>query len=185
MYHNYWNSSTNSPKTYQTGNPPIDGQSETQTVGQPYVFDISSSYHAGSCAVTGQWTSFNDTSAQSANTSKGLITGGNQVTLGIGDPTFIQSGTMDTLFQLTQKCSAAGDKSCEWETVPVVNSLTPQGQNQTIMAFACLHILNEKGNGTNARVIVQMSADQSKCTTASSGGVGPNYGAITPPRLVQ
>ncbi len=199
MYTNYWNSATNSPQTYQTGNPPIPGQTETQTVGQPYVFDIMSTYHTDKCTFSAQWTSFNDQSAQSAKTSKDLINNGNTTGLSIGDSTFIQSGTMDTLFQLTQACSDVpnGNGNCAYVTVPVVDTVANPGQNQTIQAFACLHIINEVGNGSNAHVIVQMVAAgmniknaagnmvPTQCETPSSGGVGPNYGSITPPRLVQ
>jgi len=184
MYDNYWNSSTNSPVTYE--GTAIPGQTEPQTMGQPYVFDMMSSYHAGMCSQTAQWTSFNLQSAQSANVTKDLITGGNPVPLSIGDQTFIQSGTKDALFQATRACSAnGGNGSCAWVTVAVVDSVANPGQNQTINAFACLHILNEVGNGTNAHIVAQMSADQSMCQTANSGGNGPNYGAITPPQLVQ
>ncbi|CAB3792378.1 hypothetical protein LMG28688_03497 [Paraburkholderia caffeinitolerans] len=185
MYTSYWNTSTNSPVTYQ--GTPIPGQTEPQTTGQPIVFDMASTYHAGTCNQTAQWTSFNLQGSQSANVTKGLITNGNPAPVAIGSPTFIQSGTEDVLFQMTQACSAKpnGNGSCEWVTVAVVDSVANPGQNQTIQAFACLHILNEVGNGKNAHVIAQMSADQSKCETANSGGNGPNYGALTPPRLVQ
>jgi len=40
-------------------------------------------------------------------------------------------------------------------------------------------------NGSMPYVLVQMSSDMSHCETSNSGGVGPNYGAYTPPRLVQ
>ncbi|MEX3983336.1 TadG family pilus assembly protein [Paraburkholderia sp. EG287A] len=185
MYNNYWNTSTNSPVTYQ--GTAIPGQTEPQTMGQPYVFDMMSTYHTDKCSQTAQWTSFNIQSAQSASATRDLITSGNQVPLGIGDQTWIQSGTKDTLFQATQACSDVpnGNGSCAYVTVAVVDSVANPGQNQTIEAFACLHIINEVGNGTNAHIVAQMSADQSKCQAANSGGVGPNYGAITPPRLVQ
>jgi Flp pilus assembly protein TadG len=185
MYNNYWNTSTNSPVLYE--GTPITGQTEPQTMGQPYVFDILSSYSAGPCNQTAQWTTFNLQSAQSANVTGNLITNGNPVALGIGDQTFIQSGVKDTLYQQTQACSAlGGDGSCAYVTVAVVDSVAVSGQNQTIQAFACLHILDEVGNGSNnAHIVAQMSADQSKCETPTGGGSGPNYGALTPPQLVQ
>jgi hypothetical protein len=53
------------------------------------------------------------------------------------------------------------------------------------VAFACLHFLSETGNGTNAVITVQMSNDPDHCQVKGGSGGGPNYGSITPPRLVQ
>ncbi|MEM5389002.1 TadG family pilus assembly protein [Paraburkholderia phymatum] len=191
MYQQFWSTVNNAPILYPNG-PTLDStQKETQTNGQPYVFDMGSTYHVTSTCDAGQWTSFNlatngCSSSQSDSCIDGMITTGNAAPLSIGDSTWIKSGTANNLFNDTNACSAAGNHGCEWEIVPVVDSVATSGTGayHTILAFACLHIL-KAGNGSTPYVTVQMSADQSKCTTANSGGTGPNYGAITPPRLVQ
>jgi hypothetical protein len=154
-----------------------------QVAGQPYIFQIGSSYHYGSCD-SGQWTTF-DVNDNSASYARGLLTSGNSTTFSIGASpgTWIQTGTENTLFNGAATCSAAGNGQCAWVTVAVVNNLSTNGF-QPVVAFACLHILDAK-NGSNPYVLVQMSNDMSHCETPNSGGVGPNYGAITPPRLVQ
>ena len=201
MYNNFWNTATNSPVLYPNG-PALDPtyQLETQQNGQAYKFDIGSPYSVTSGCNEGQWTTFNAANNGGCNSTQGdscidnMITGsgstagGNSGTLSIGDSIFIKSGTASNLFQDTNACSAAGTGqlkgTCEWVSVPVVGSITT-GAPQTVVAFACLHILSASWQGSYKYVTVQMSADQSKCTVANSGGVGPNYGAITPPRLVQ
>lgn len=165
MYDNFWNSSSNQPK-----NDP--------TTGKPYVFKIGSSYHYGPCEV-GQWTSFfldnNDTT-----TINGLITQGNPTPLSIGTNTWIQPGTKTTLFTSVNDCSAAGNKSCEYVTVPIVVDVSTHS-SVPIVAFACLHIISAAG-GSDKSIKAEMST---KCPPLESSGIGPVYGAITPPRLVQ
>lgn len=201
MYDEFWSTANNAPVVYPNG-PALDPtyQLETQTTGKPYIFDIGSPYHVTADCNQGQWTTFNaannggcsspqsDSCIDSMITGSGSTAGGNSGTLSIGDSIFIKSGTASNLFQDTNTCSAAGKvpakRTCEWVSVPVVGSITT-GAPQTVKAFACLHILSATWQGSYKHVTVQMSADQSKCTVANAGGVGPNYGAITPPRLVQ
>jgi hypothetical protein len=113
------------------------------------------------------------------------LTSGNSTTFSIGASpgTWIQTGTENTLFKGAGDCSAAGNGQCAWATVAVVNDPATSGF-QPVVAFACVHILDAK-NGSSPYVLVQMSNDMSHCRTPNSGGVGPNYGAYTPPRLVQ
>ncbi|WP_434718335.1 pilus assembly protein TadG-related protein [Paraburkholderia sp. A1BS-2L] len=197
MYDEFWSTANNAPVLYPNG-PTLDSsQPQSQTNGDPYLFNIGSPYHVTADCLAGQWTTFNPSanggcsSAQSDQCIDNMITGGgNTGALGIGDSIFVKSGTANNLFKDTNACSAAApnpvNRTCEWVSVPVVNSVTSSttGSSQAVVAFACLHVLGAK-NGSNPSVTVQMSADQSKCTVANSGGVGPNYGAITPPRLVQ
>ncbi|NLP61722.1 pilus assembly protein TadG-related protein [Paraburkholderia sacchari] len=182
LYDTYWNSSTDSPLTSPTTGT-VSGFSDPQIAGQPYIFRIGSSYHYGTCQ-SGQWTTFNvnDNSASYART---LLSSGNSTGFSVGGSpgTWIQTGTENTLFNNTSTCSAAGNGQCAWVTVVVVNDPTTSGF-QPVTAFACLHIL-DASNGANPYVLVQMSNDMSHCETPNSGGVGPGYGAYTPPRLVQ
>jgi Flp pilus assembly protein TadG len=182
LYDNYWNAATSSPKLSPNNNT-LPGTSVAQQQGQPYFFQIGSSYHYGACE-SGQWTTFN-VNDQSASYARGLLTSGNSTTFSIGASpgTWIQSGTENTLFKGAGDCSAAGNGQCAWATVAVVNDPATSGF-QPVVAFACVHILDAK-NGSSPYVLVQMSNDMSHCRTPNSGGVGPNYGAYTPPRLVQ
>ncbi|WP_367394890.1 TadG family pilus assembly protein [Cupriavidus sp. Agwp_2] len=180
LFDNYWDSANNRPKT-ATSTDPLPGQTVGQTVGQPYVFRIGSSYHVGPCE-SGQWTTFQDV-INSVQGLRDLISDGNAKGISIGDTpgTYIQPGTENALFNDVDACSAAGDKSCEYVTIPVVSTLDPKTY-QVISAFACLHILSAK-NGSDPYLQVQMSADTTHCETENAGGSGPAYGALTPPRL--
>ncbi|AOK61626.1 hypothetical protein WM29_20910 [Burkholderia ubonensis] len=183
LYDNYWDSSTESPKTAPNSGVVPGFSWPNQIAGQPYIFQIGSAYHYGACS-SGQWTTFN-TDDNSAGYAKTLLTSGNPNTLSIGASpgTWIQTGTENTLFNGTATCSAAGNGQCTWVTMPVVNDPSTSGF-QIVVAFACLHILNAQ-NGSQPYVLVQMTNDMSHCETPNSGGVGPNFGAYTPPRLVQ
>ncbi|MFJ2364588.1 pilus assembly protein TadG-related protein [Pseudomonas sp. NPDC087697] len=167
MYDNYWNSSSSPP---QPKNDPA--------TGKPYVIKIGSSYHTGACEA-GQWTSFS-VDSNNVPTIRDLITNGNPTALGIGDNTWIQPGTKTTLFSSVNSCSAAGDKTCEYVTVPIVGNITTHAA-VPVVAFACLHIDLADG-GSGKFIQAEMST---KCPPLNSSGIGPMYGAITPPRLVQ
>ncbi|HEY1217245.1 MAG TPA: hypothetical protein VGE93_26760, partial [Bryobacteraceae bacterium] len=182
LYNNYWNSTTNSPKLSPNSST-LPGTTVSQQTGQPYFFQIGSSYHYGTCD-SGQWTTFN-VNDNSASYARSLLSGGNStnVSIGASPGTWIQTGTENTLFDGAAACSAAGNGTCAWVTVAVVNDPTTSGF-QPVLAFACLHILDAQ-NGKKPYVLAQMSNDMSHCNTPNSGGVGPNYGAYTPPRLVQ
>ncbi|MNS30303.1 hypothetical protein D3C72_623290 [compost metagenome] len=165
MYDNFWDSSSNQPK-----NDP--------TTGKPYVFKIGSDYHYGPCE-SGQWTSFTQ-DKDDVPTVRDLITQGNPTPLSIGTNTWIQPGTKNTIFSSVNDCSAAGDKSCEYVTIPIVVNVSTHS-SVPIVAFACLHIDSAVG-GSEKYIQVEMST---KCPPLNSSGIGPAYGAITPPRLVQ
>jgi hypothetical protein len=183
LYDTYWNSTTNAPKNAPNSGVVTGISWPNQVAGQPYIFQIGSSYHYGTCD-SGQWTTF-DVSNQSASYVKGLLTSGNPTTLSIGSSpgTWMQSGTENSVYNAASACSAAGNGQCAWATVAVVSDPSASGF-QPVVAFACLHIL-DASKGSMPYVLVQMSNDMSHCETLASGGVGPNYGAYTPPRLVQ
>ncbi|WP_233862519.1 TadG family pilus assembly protein [Paraburkholderia adhaesiva] len=183
LFNTYWNTSTDSPSLSPTSGT-VTGFSDPQVAGQPYIFRIGSSYQYSTCQ-SGQWTTF-DSNDQSASFAKNLVTNGNTTTFSVNgsNGTWIQSGEENSVYNTVHACSAAGNGQCEWVTVVVVADPSATGSTQTVQAFACLHILDAQ-NGSNPYVEAQMSNDMSHCETDNSGGVGPSYGAYTPPRLVQ
>lgn len=166
LYNDYWNSSVYPPR------PRID-----PATGSPHVFRIGSGYHYGSCA-SGDWSSlledFNDVSGL-----RQLMIRGNPLTLQLGQMIWIQPGTKSALYQSTQGCSAAGDRSCEYVIVPTVTQ-TENHALSAITGFACLRLLG--ASNSQKYVLVQMST---QCPPAQSGGIGPNYGVVNPPGLVR
>ena len=179
MYNNYWDSATQKPKT-ATSTAPLTGQTLTQTIGQPYRFQITSSYHAGLCEA-GQWTSF-DVDSNNVPTIRDLITNRNSVPLGIGDNIWIQPGTKTALYSSVNDCSASGNKSCEYVLVPVVDNISTHAWNP-IKAFACIHIdLAVGGSGKYIQAEMVAMGDP-HCKFPNLSGNGPAYGAWQPPRL--
>ncbi|WP_080421396.1 pilus assembly protein TadG-related protein [Burkholderia ubonensis] len=184
MFDNYWDSTNNKPKTATSTSPlPNQDPSLKQTVGQPYTFWVTSSYHAGPCEA-GQWTTFANADNNVPDVNA-LIPNGYSGTVGINQPpgTYIVPGTKTTLYGSVDACSAEGDRSCEYVLVPVVQDLTAK-TFQTVLAFACLHIDKAVG-GSGKYIQVEMSNNPDNCRASGASGVGPGYGAITPPRLVQ
>lgn len=166
MYDTYWDRSAYPPR------PRLD-----PATGKPYVFQIGSGYHYGTCS-SGEWSSLledkNDVGA-----IRQLIAQGNPTSLELGQNIWIQPGTKSTLYQATRDCSAAGDRSCEYVVVPTV-SQTDNHVQSPMTGFACLRILD--ANAGQKYVLAEMS---NRCSTALSGGVGPNYGVLSPPGLVR
>lgn len=182
LFDNYWDSTNNKPKT-ATSTSPLPGQSLPQTIGQPYTFQIDSSYHAGPCD-SGQWTTFQNADNNVPDV-RALIPYGNSNAVAINQSpgTYIVPGTKTTLYTSVDACSAEGDKTCEYVLVPVVQSLT-QKSFQIVLAFACLHIDRAVG-GSGKYIQAEMSNNPDKCEASGASGIGAGYGAITPPRLVQ
>ncbi|WP_231748557.1 pilus assembly protein TadG-related protein [Burkholderia latens] len=189
MYDQYWDSTNGKPKTATATTPPGPGQ-PNQTVGKPYTFYVTSSYHAGPCEA-GQWTTF-DTTANDVPTVRNLISNGNPDPASIGSPsgvcstadatcTYIQPGTKTTLYTSVNDCSAAGNKTCEYVLVPIVQDLTTTSYER-ILAFACVHIDGASG-GSSKYIQMEMTNNPDKCQASGAGGVGPYYGALTPARL--
>ncbi len=175
LYDTYWNSSTNSPVT-APNNSAINGV--PQVSGQAVVFRIGSSYHYGSCD-SGQWTTFG-VNTNSASDLKGLINNGNSTAMSIGDATYIQSGTKTSAYNdlLSQYPMPAGADVL----VPVVNyptGLDSVGASIPIVAFALFHITDIQG-GSGKYI---QGYFKSGLSVSGSSGIGPSYGAYTPPRL--
>ncbi|WP_158271640.1 TadG family pilus assembly protein [Limnohabitans sp. 2KL-1] len=167
MYQKYWNSTT-SP-----AGPRID-----PLTGKVHVFKVGSLYHYEGCD-SGEWSPL-DFKVSGADAIDDMIQTGNLVTLAVGDDIWVQSGVKNSLFQDVQKCSAAGNKSCEYVLVPVLSQVV-SGSFSSIRGFACLHILRAVG-GSQKYIEIEMST---QCKSPYSGGVGPNYGVVSPPSLFQ
>jgi Flp pilus assembly protein TadG len=175
MFDLYWESTTNSPKLAEVTTPLND---LPQVIGQPFELKIGSSYHYSACE-SGQWTSFGN-SDPSAKEGKDLVNDNNPISLGIGDGTYIQPGTMNSLY---------GEMIKRYPTlpvdvmVPVVNP--PAGLNdvtktfQPIVAFAAFRI-DAIENGS--KPYIQGHFIKGSITSGTSG-IGPYYGVFTPPRL--
>ena len=173
MFDLYWDSATNTPKTATStsllGVP--------QTIGQPWEIRIGSAYHYPSCD-SGQWTSFQQ-NVNDVPAIQDLIDNGNPDPIGIGDNTWIQPGTKNVLFgDLFDKYPAGSEV-----TVVVVDM--PSGLNDhgavPIVGFAGFQITDIKGGSDKyiqGHFIPALPA-------SGSSGVGPSYGAYTPPRLAQ
>ena len=163
MYQKFWNT--------QPAGPRID-----TSTGKPYVFKIGSLYQYENCD-SGEWSSLN-VRAPGADTIDGMIATGNQVVMSVGEEVWMQSGVKNSLYADVKKCSAAGDKRCEYVVVPTLSHVL-SGTPASIVGFACLHVLDAIG-GSNKYILAEMST---QCKSPFSGGVGPNYGVVSPPSL--
>lgn len=162
MYDNYWDSTTGQPTS---PNSP---------------FNITSPYHTGPCEA-GQWTSLL-TDNNDVQTIRGLIDNGNPDPLGIGDDIWIEPGTKNALYDDVNNCSAAGNGSCEYVMVAVVDDISTHAE-VPVVAFACLRILSAYG-GNEKRITVQMvGMGDPHCTFSGTSSTGPAYGVTQPPRL--
>ena len=171
MYQKFWNMSAQPPA-------PVNDPK----TGKPYVFKIGSLYHYDNCD-SGQWTALNF-SGKGANTIDQILAHDQELfdppppMLSIGDTVFMDSGSKTSLYKAVEQCIKAKEYPCNTVVMPVLDQVVA-GTNATITGFACLKILG--ANGGNQKFIeVQMS---NTCPPIPSGGVGPNYGVISPPSL--
>lgn len=146
---------------------------------EAYVFKIGSAYHYEGCE-SGQWTSFK-TDNNDVKTIRGFIDGGNPETIAIGEDTWMQPGVKAAIYNDANDCSAAGDRSCEYVTMPVIQTDDVDTHAEVeVVAFACVRILRAVG-GSDKYVEVQMTLG---CDVDGSGG-GPYLGTVLPPKLAQ
>ena len=139
--------------------------------GKPYTFKIGSDYHYSSCTA-GEWTSF-QVDSNNVPTIRDLMANGNPTPLAIGDNTWIQPGTKNTLFdEVPQNVDVV---------IPVVVSLDNHSF-QPIVALAAFHI--DLGVGGSGKY-VQGHFTTNVPVTSDATGDGPYYGAFIPPRLAQ
>lgn len=180
LFDNYWDVGSNKPKLATSINPP--GFDLPQTIGTPYIFKMTSSYHAGVCE-SGQWSSL-EVDSNNAPTIRNIIANGNSAPIGVGDSVWVQPGAKATLYGDVNACSAAGNKTCEYVMVPVVQNVNITSR-EIVVGLACLRIFSASG-GSDKNIIAQLTSNGDKCQARNSGGVvGPGYGILNPPRLVQ
>jgi hypothetical protein len=171
MYQKFWNMSAQPPA-------PVNDPK----TGKPYVFKIGSLYHYDNCD-SGQWTALNF-SGKGANTIDQILAHDKELfdppppMLSIGDTVFMDSGSKTSLYKAVEQCIKAKEYPCNTVVMPVLDQVVA-GTNATITGFACLKILGAVG-GNQKFIEVQMS---NTCPPIPSGGVGPNYGVISPPSL--
>lgn len=165
MYDKFWNVNA------QPAAPRVD-----PLTGLVPEFKIGSVYKYDNCE-SGEWTSLN-TQASGANAIEKLIEEGNPISMSVGDPAWIQTGVKTSLFTDVKKCSAAGNRQCEFVVAPVLLKVV-SGTSTPIVGFACLQLLDAVG-GSGKYIFAKMS---NQCPPPLSGGVGPNYGVISKPSL--
>ena len=177
LYDAYWDTTNQKPKIAEAQNVP--GFDLPQTVGEPYVFKVTSSYHTNGCEA-GQWTSL-EKDSNSTPTILDILNNGNSTDLGVGANIWIQTGTKTTLYSDVNNCSSAGNRKCEYANVPIVQEVSTHSFTP-IVAYTCIRIVSAIG-GSEKYITMQMSNDADKCQAKGSGGGGTNYGALIPPRL--
>lgn len=165
VYDNYW------INTADYRGPKLDIN------GQPFIFRIGPDYPISPCISSGVWTTYLQ-DLSSANEVRNLVLNGNPTQLYLGDKIWIQPGVRNTLYQAIDACSLAGNQKCADATIAVVPDVTQKAM-MPILAFACLRIMRAD-NGNQPFVEVQMTA---QCRPNDSGGTGPFYGALSPPKL--
>ena len=180
--------------TYWSGNKPLtdNGNAITFCIAGKDAVDcndkvISQSQCETDGVESGTWTSFTvptDKKSPDNGTKavKDLIASRNTSNLKIDvdnkdngdDFIHLQPGERNVLYSIVNDCSAAGDKSCEYVVLPVVdwkNSDSINGKTlMPIKAFACVHIISagdwEDKSGKNKDVkkvvIVQLMPPRSK-----------------------
>lgn len=171
MYQNYWDLSTQPP------GPKLN--SETQ---QPYQFEILAEKSSDECA-KGQWTPLNF-DGKSASLIDDIIARDEALfdspppMLSLGDSVVMQSGAKTSIYKAVENCLGASTYPCDRVVVPIVDQVDA-GTQATIRGFACLNILEVQG-GSKKYIKVKMS---NECPAPTSGGIGPNFGVISPPSL--
>ena len=73
---------------------------------------------------------------------------------------------------------------CEYVLVPVVNSPLDPALVQTILGFACIHIISAAAGTPTVTLQMASINNTPACKMSDSGGNGPFYGAAIPPKLV-
>jgi hypothetical protein len=164
LYRTYWAATANPP------GPRVD-----PATGSPYVFRIGPGSAHGACA-TGNWSSFGLDAADVA-AMRSLLTGKNPASLRTGDAVWLQPAVDASIYGDADACSGRGNKTCETILVPVVENVGDHATD-VITAFACLRVELASVGGSYVQVSMK-----SACMAPNSGGIGPDLGAHTSPRL--
>ena len=168
LYQTYWNA---------TATPP--GPAINPLTGQAFelVLEAFDSKPADPCK-TFQWSSLL-TDNNDVKTFKDLVEFRNPVPLSIGENIWIEPGAKATLFDTVRDCSAAFDGTCEYVTLPMLNNIAVH-DDLPVSGFACARIL--RASKSAKTITIQLS---NTCPSVPSGGVGPNFGVVTPPSLMR
>ena len=166
IYDSYWNSKATPP------GPKLDA-----TTGKPYqlVLEAYDAKPKDPCK-SFQWSSLL-TDKNDVQTFNTLVNDRNPVALSIGQKIWIEPGSKLTLFDTVSACSAANNKSCEFSTLPMVTTIASHS-DQPISSFSCARIVD--ASKSNKTITVELST---QCPQLPSGGIGPNFGAVSPPSL--
>jgi Flp pilus assembly protein TadG len=166
VYDTYWNSKATPP------GPVLD-----PATGKPFalVLEAYDDKPKDPCK-TFQWSSLL-TDKNDVTTFRKLVEERNPVSLSIGQKIWIEPGSKTTLYDTVDDCSAANDKSCEYVTLPMVSTIAGHS-DQPISSFACARIVD--ASKKDKTITIQLST---QCPQPPSGGIGPNFGAVSPPSL--
>ena len=168
VYDTYWNANSKPPS------PALDPLTGAAFVLVLMAFDDKPT---DPCK-TFQWSSLlND--SNDVGSFRTLVADRNPEELSIGDKIWIEPGSKATLFDTVNDCSAAKDKKCEFVTLPMVSSIAAH-QDVPISSFACARILS--ADKPQKTISIQLS---NTCPQPPSGGVGPNFGVVSPPSLLR
>jgi hypothetical protein len=171
MYQTNWDLSTQPPR------PKIDPKTN-----KPFVFEIAKEKSEDPCT-KGQWTALNF-EGKGANLIDDIIAHKPSLfdppppPLSVGDPVTLENGGKDSIYKAVQECIGASSNSCDLVVLPILEQVNA-GATSTIKGFACMKLLSVE-RGKNAHIKAQMS---NECPSLPSGGIGPNYGVISPPSL--
>ncbi|WP_158270217.1 TadG family pilus assembly protein [Limnohabitans sp. T6-20] len=165
IYDTYWNNKATPP------GPTLDSK------GKPFelVLEAYDDKPKDPCQ-TFQWSSLL-TGNNDVTTFRKLVKERNPVALSIGQKIWIEPGSKTTLYDTVDNCSAANDKTCEYVTLPMVSNIAGHSE-QPITSFACARIVD--ASKKDKTITIQLST---QCPQPPSGGIGPNFGAISPPSL--
>jgi hypothetical protein len=166
VYDTYWNSNTTPPS------PKLD-----PATGKPFVLVLQAfdDKPKDPCK-TFQWSSLL-TDNNDVRTFRELVEERNPVSLSIGQKIWIEPGSKTTLFDTVYNCSAAGDKSCEYVTLPMVSSISKHA-DLPISGFSCARIVD--ASKKDKTITISLST---QCPNPPSGGIGPDFGVVSPPSL--
>jgi hypothetical protein len=92
-----------------------------------------------------------------------MIESGNPVAMSVGDEAWMQSGVKASLYPDVKKCSAAGNKQCEYVVVPTLSPLV-SGSSASIVGFACLHVLDAVGGNDKYGLAAQFVQVMGACS---------------------
>jgi len=166
VYDTFWNSSASPP------GPTLD-----PATGQAFLLELKAfDDKPGDPCKTFQWSSLL-TDKNDVQTFKTLVEERNPVALSIGEKIWIEPGSKTTLFDTVEACSAVGKKSCEYVTLPMLSSIAAHA-DLPISGFACARIMS--ASKASKTITIQLST---QCPQPPSGGIGPDFGVLSPPSL--